>query len=295
MNSRTRALVEIVILYLLTAAAGVLTYASTTGDEIVRFLLADLVMTAVVFVMSVAKRNTSAYDAFWSVIPFCFIVGLWLLYGDTTWSSSAWAVAAVVGAWSWRLTFNWARGWTGWHHEDWRYVMFRERMGRNFVWINVFGLHLYPTLAVFLACVPLFWIAQPTQEIVWLMAMGVGISWLGVWFEFQADNELADFRNRAGRNPEDLLDTGLWARCRNPNYLGEMLFWIGLAVCGVAAGGPWYVASGALGMVVLFITASIPMKEQRMLARRPSFSDYVQRVPMVLPLGRPAAHTQDAP
>ena len=165
------------------------------------------------------KRNTSAYDAFWSVIPFYFIVWLWVLNGDGSWDWTGWAVMAVVSAWSWRLTFNWARGWTGWDHEDWRYVMFRERMGRNFVWINIFGLHLYPTFAVFLACLPMFWIAQPTQEVLWLTGLGVATSWLGVWFEFQADNELAAFRNRPARSTEDLLDTGLWARCRNPCLL----------------------------------------------------------------------------
>ena len=34
-----------------------------------------------------------------------------------------------TNAWAVRLTWNWARGWTGLGHEDWRYVDIRSATG----------------------------------------------------------------------------------------------------------------------------------------------------------------------
>jgi len=47
------------------------------------------------------------------------------------------------------------------------------------------------------------------------------------------------------------LKTGLWGRVRHPNYLGEMLFWIGLAVIGFAGTNNPYLFAGAAQMVIL--------------------------------------------
>ena len=39
------------------------------------------------------------------------------------------------------------------------------------------------------------------------------------------------------RRDGDILDVGLWAYSRHPNYFGENSFWWGLALFGLAAGG----------------------------------------------------------
>jgi len=81
-----------------------------------------------------------------------------------------------------------------------------------------------------------------------------------------------------------LLATGLWGRSRNPNYLGEILFWTGMYIVGLAYNAPFYITSiGALVMLCLFVFISIPMKEKRMMERRPSYMDYKKRVPMLFP------------
>ena len=52
------------------------------------------------------------------------------------------------------------------------------------------------------------------------LLLGLG----AVALEARADTELHSFR-RTRRDVTQVLDSGLWARCRHPNYLGEMLFW----------------------------------------------------------------------
>ena len=43
-----------------------------------------------------------------------------------------------------------------------------------------------------------------------------------------ADSQLRAFRRKAGHG--QVCDTGLWSLSRHPNYLGEWLFWLGLAL-----------------------------------------------------------------
>jgi steroid 5-alpha reductase family enzyme len=194
--------------------------------------------------------------------------------------------AAVVSFWSWRLTLNWAIGWPGWHHEDWRYVNFRNQFGKYFQPINFLAIHLYPTVIVFLSMLGLFWVfnfGEITSEL--LFVAGVALSFLGVMFELVADYELSKFKNRPNKKSSDLLRSGLWAYSRNPNYLGEILFWFGLMAMGFGFGAPWYTAIGPTGMLAMFLFASIPMKEKQMLKNRPeAFQKYKQEVSVLIPL-----------
>lgn len=284
MNPSRRALVDITIMYILVGILGGWVAQAVDGTLVVRAAAADLAMTALVFGFSIWRSNTSAYDAYWSVIPSYLTVWLFCVCEGSSWSGWAWATFAMVNLWSWRLTHNWARGWPGWEHEDWRYVDFRtSQHPALFQLTNLFGLHLFPTVIVFAACLALFDVATAAGFTAWLMLAGLGVGLIGVALELVADNQLAAFRKRPDPKPGDILDTGLWGVIRYPNYLGEMLFWWGVALCGLGAGGAWWVGLGAAAMVGLFAGASIPMKDKRMSARRPAFADYKARVPALLP------------
>jgi steroid 5-alpha reductase family enzyme len=240
-------------------------------------------MTAMIFLCSLWKTNSSAYDAYWSVFPFLLTLWLWFELAGGAWQLWQWATWLMVAAWSWRLTINWARGWSGWHHEDWRYVDFRTQHGRLFQLTNLFGIHLFPTAIVFVACLALFAVAGATSINPWFMPAGLLLGSVGIGLEYLADNQLHAFRRRPDPQPADLLQSGLWGLIRYPNYLGEMLFWWGVGLCGVGAGGAWWVLCGALAMMMMFLYATIPMKDKHMLSRYPDFAAYYARVPALLP------------
>src|SRR6185369_16562304 len=83
---------------------------------------ADVAATVAVFAFSVAFNNSSFYDAYWSVAPIA-IVFYWLHCAVPEANGLRELIAtALVCAWGVRLTYNWARGWGGLGHEDWRYV-----------------------------------------------------------------------------------------------------------------------------------------------------------------------------
>ena len=111
---------QVLLIYLAIGLSGYLTWALLPIDnEVIRFLISDIVMTFVCFFFSLIKKNSSVYDAYWSVIPFFFVVAWAILHGIHI-SIHHYVVFFAISFWSWRLTLNWARSWPGFHHEDWR-------------------------------------------------------------------------------------------------------------------------------------------------------------------------------
>jgi len=138
---------------------------------------ADLAATVVVFAFSAAFRNSSFYDPYWSVAPIALVAFFLHVATPGVPALRQGVVAALVLAWGVRLTGNWARGWGGLGHEDWRYVDLRAKTGRIGYWfVSFFGLHSMPTLIVFLALLPL-WPALATgaRPLGWLDAIAAAV------------------------------------------------------------------------------------------------------------------------
>ena len=198
--NRTRSFVVCLAAY---AAAGVaalgaaVAVARAAPDRLIlAALLADLAATIVVF-------GFSLYDPYWSVAP------------------------ALLCAWAVRLTVNCLRRWKGIAQEDWRYADFR-RFGRFYWPISFLGFHFFPTLIVFLGCVPLFpTLAAGGRPLGALDAIAAAVTAIAIGVEWTAGRQLRRFLSKrsmdSGRG--ELLGRGLWALSRHPNYFGEVLFW----------------------------------------------------------------------
>ena len=130
------------------------------ADPIMRTLAADVVATLVIFGWSYAYDNSSFYDAYWSVIPPAIAVYWVMLAEPTVPALRTNGLLLVIFLWGIRLTWNWARGWTGLDHEDWRYVDFRTQFPRAYWLVSLGGIHFLPTLTV-LAGLVLAWPAPP--------------------------------------------------------------------------------------------------------------------------------------
>ncbi len=250
--------------------------------------IADLVGTLVIFAFGVICNNSSLYDPYWSVAPPA--IALYLL-AQPECDANPWRAAAmllVVTVWAFRLTYNCLQRWRGLDDEDWRYRDIRRATGRWYWAASLFGIHLMPTVLVYLGCLPMWTAFSPEAGDLGLLdALGVCVALLGVALESVADRQLRAFR-QAGHQPGVLLAEGLWGRCRHPNYLGELLFWWGVFLLGVGApeqAASWTVV-GAASMTALFVFISIPLKERRMLKRRPGYAAYRRRTPMLIPRWR---------
>lgn len=285
-RSKSASLAWVVLAYSVAVVLAVcwLVWGPDTGRLWLDALIADVLATLVVFAFSRAFGNSSFYDAFWSVVP-PLLLFYWWLRGEAGFDDPrCWLVAIVVVAWAIRLTANWVYAFPGLHHEDWRYPMFRERAGRLEFVADLVAIHLIPTLQVFLAMLPVYIaVTRPSDGIGWLTVAAFTLGLAAVLLELVADVQMHRFvRHRA---PGEVMDRGLWSWSRHPNYFGEFLFWLALALFGIAAapGDWWWLVLGAASMLAMFLGASIPMMEARSLERRPHYGDVITRVPRFVP------------
>lgn len=257
-------------------------------------LIADLIATLVIFTASRIHRNSSFYDAYWSVLPPLLMIGWWIKSDAPADDARCWIASAVIVAWSIRLTGNWLYSFPGLHHEDWRYPALRERAGRAEIVVDLMGIHVVPTLQVFAGLLPAYVVVTRTgRDLGWVDALAVAIGLGAVALSLAADRQMYAFART--RRPGQAMDQGLWAWSRHPNYFGEFGFWVALAVFGIAAAPDtwWWIFAGAAAMYAMFQFASIPMMEQRSLERRPDYAEVIDRVPRFVP--RPPRRTGEGP
>lgn len=286
-TTKTRALLLVCLAYATALGAAWITVTFAPIENLIyRTLVADCVATVVIFAWSVAYDNSSFYDAFWSVIPIA-IVGYWIALSDSqALTLRTAAISAVVLLWGGRLTFNWARGWSGLGHEDWRYVDFRERSPRFYWAISFGGVHFFPTFIVFaglVAAYPAIDQIGRAPNLIDLLALGTGLC--GITLEWLADRQLHRFVTGPKQQGETLR-SGLWRYSRHPNYLGEILVWWSLFLFGLAADPEWakWTVLAPLAMSAMFVFVSIPLIEKRSLKRRTNYQQIIDETSMLIPL-----------
>lgn len=277
--------VPIIAAYLLAIAAGLAVLVVMEGHILFTTLCADIVATVIVFLFSRAYKNSSFYDAYWSVIP-PLIVLYWALYHEAPLVEPARQGIVIILVWLWgiRLTANWAGHWQGLQHEDWRYPPIKAKAGRWGALVDFTGIHLFPTLIVFAACLPLYAaVSLGDRSLNWLDAVAFVVTAGAITIELVADVQLHRFV--AHKQPGDIMKTGLWRYSRHPNYFGEMSFWFGIMLFGLAAypQGWWWIMPGAIAMAVMFLTVSIPLMDERSLERRQEYADHMAKVSALVP------------
>jgi len=116
-----------------------------------------------------------------------------------------------------------------------------------------------------------------------------GLVWIaGIVLEIVADAQKTAFR-RDPANGGRFIDTGVWAWSRHPNYLGEILVWLGVAIIAlpVAVGWQWVTIISPVFVVLLLTRVSgIPLLEKRADERwgdQPAYREYKKRTPVLVP------------
>lgn len=250
--------------------------------------LGMVVATLVIYAVTTLFDNASLYDPFWSVAP--PLVLLYLAFeagppGD--WSARLWLVLAIVGLWALRLTWNCMARWPRLGEVDFRYENLRAASGRWFWLVNLAGIEMFPTLMVFLGCLPLHAAALSDRPLGLLDLAAALLALAAIGIETQADRQLARHRRSEARS--SVLTRGVWGWSQHPNYLGEIGFWWAILLFGLAAGAPAWAALGAIAMTVLFRFISIPLMLARKRLRRADYDAQVAGIPLLLPRPRRAA------
>lgn len=251
---------------------------------ILQAFILNILATVAVFLFSMLLDNSSMYDPYWSIAPPAIFL-YWIFAGDPTEINSLrqGLILCLVLFWSIRLTWNWIRQWHGLIDEDWRYRNFRGRFPATYWLISFFGIHLFPTLVIFLGCISVFpaliMISSPLNFADLIAAL---VTITGIIIETVADNQL---RRHLGKGREQpFLSEGLWKYSRHPNYFGEILFWLGIFIFSLSSYTLiWWTLPGPIVIMLLFIFISVPMTDKRMLQRRRGYREYYKRTSGIIP------------
>lgn len=129
--------------------------------------------------------------------------------------------------------------------------------------------------------------AEPKPLGVWAL-LGLLIWLIGFGFEAVADSQKSAFRSdpsNAGR----FITSGLWAWSRHPNYFGEIVLWIGIAVIAAPVLSGWQyltLLSPVFVIVLLTRISGLPALEARAQKRwgdDPEYQHYKATTPVLIP------------
>ena len=85
------------------------------------------------------------------------------------------------------------------------------------------------------------------------------------------------------------MDTGLYRIVRCPNYLGELILWVGVLISGIGSlHGILQWGAAALGFIlIVFIMFSgarrLEIRQDRNYGEDPDYQKYVKTVPILIP------------
>jgi steroid 5-alpha reductase family enzyme len=244
-------------------------------------LLAAVALALPVWVLSLPLRDASLADRIWSLLV--ALPALVYAYALPVTTRGLWVLALLL-AWALRLAIHIGRrNWS--HGEDRRYRAMRER---NQPFFGLKSLYLVFGLQALLAWIvgwPLLAALAGDRPLGLLDLCGALLAAGGLLMETVADAQLARFLAKP-RSEAALMDRGLWAWSRHPNYFGEACVWWGLGLMGLAAGGiatSWCLVSPLMMTLLLLKVSGVSLLEQDIADRRPAYRDYMARTSAFLP------------
>ena len=238
----------------------------------------------------VARRvgRVSVVDVTWGVglvlvAVLCAVLGSALGAGWVPW-----LLAVLVSVWGLRLAWHIFRRSRG-HGEDPRYakILGVSPDEDRAAWFSaaVRKVFVVQAAALFFVSWPLQAAALASSVWVPLVVLGAVVWLVGFVFETVGDAQLAAYKKDPDRGP--VMDRGLWAWTRHPNYFGDACIWWGIWLAGAASAGwvPALVTLPAPLVMTYFLAFATGARllEQTMM-KRPGYPEYAARTSMFVPL-----------
>ena len=192
-------------------------------------------------------------------------------------------VAALVIIWALRLgTFLFSR-----IQKAGKDDRFDDLKPNFFRFLNVWTIQgLWVT---FTAAAALVAITSSTRKDLDAFAIVGALVWLiGFVIEVVADAQKSRF-NADPANKGKFIRTGLWSRSRHPNYFGEIVLWIGVAIIAIPVLQGWqWVAMISPVFVAILLTriSGIPLLQKKAEAKwggQADYEEYKKNTPVLIP------------
>jgi steroid 5-alpha reductase family enzyme len=249
----------------------------------ISILLATALATWLVFtlfwVASLPRQDAGIVDFYWGP-GFAIIAWLAWLMGSVNELHNGFLLVAITG-WGARLGWYMTKRHQG--TEDARYRTMREHHGTGFNRKSLWMVFWLQAVIQWLASSPALVAAIATpRPIEWLIWIGALVFAGGFALEIMADNEVAHFRTDPS-NRGTLLTTGLHARIRHPNYLGEIVLQWGMGLIAFAGTlNPLAFMGPALMTVLIVKVSGVPLLEEE-FKTRPGYAEWAAKAGVLWP------------
>ena len=258
------------------------------------------------FVVSELAKNYSQVDKFWSLIPIAYV---WYFAYASGFNDRMVLMATLVSCWGLRLTYNFARRggfsiyfWKG--EEDYRWVEVKKAipfLSSRFTWglFNLFFICLYQMGLIFLFSLPILAAWQGSEPLGIIDYLVGSVMLILIIIQYISDQQQYDFQTEKYRridNKEKLdgdykrgfVTSGLWSYSRHPNYLGEIILWLGISIISLSSLTGWQLitlTSPIFTYVLLVYISGIRILEARgrkKWGHLDSYQEYIKSTPTLL-------------
>jgi steroid 5-alpha reductase family enzyme len=185
-----------------------------------------------------------------------FVIGLMMYYNIYT--TGAWIYLALHGSYGFL-----------WLLKD---RVFPDRQWEQRVSFG-YGIFVFFALALYWLA-PWVLISRSHEPSSMMLCLAVALNVIGVMLHYSSDaQKYFTLKYKPG-----LINEGFFKRCRNTNYLGELMIYTGFALLS----GNWI---GYIGITGFFIGAFIPnmIKKDKSLSRYPDFEAYKKQSGLLFP------------
>ncbi|MCU1700496.1 MAG: putative rane protein [Mycobacterium sp.] len=245
--------------------------------------LAILILTyGVAFVVGRRIGRYNVVDVTWGV-GFVAVAALAAVLGDGD-PFRRWLLLGLVAVWGLRLAWHMVNKSAG-KGEDPRY---RRLLHDDFSAVNVLRkIFLLQALLAWFISLPLQLSAVlgPTPPALRpVLITGVVVWLVGVAFEAVGDRQLRAFKAADPANRGVVMDRGLWAWTRHPNYFGDAAVWWGLWLVTITGLLSLSTVLSPVAMTYFLVYATGARLTERIMADRPGFREYCSRTSFFVPL-----------
>ncbi|MBC8509892.1 MAG: DUF1295 domain-containing protein [Anaerolineales bacterium] len=240
------------------------------------------VMNWIAFIPAYLKQTEKFFDLMGG-ITFISVMVVTLVLSPVV-DNRSWLVFLMVVVWAFRLSsFLYRRIHAA--GEDRRFRELKPSIPRFLMTWTLQGIWVSFSLAAGLAA-----ITSEKRLAIGAFAIVGFVVWLfGFIFEIISDSQKSKFKE----NPENdgkFINTGLWSLSRHPNYFGEIILWIGVAIVAlpILQGWQWVTMISPIFITLLLTKISgIPMLERRADEKwggQEDYEHYKARTSILIPL-----------
>ena len=238
-------------------------------------------MNWLAFIPAYWKRSQAFYDLVGSITNTTVI--LIAVLSTPVLDIRSWLLTFIVILWAARLGYFLVSR-VRLDGEDRRFLELKHSFLRFLLAWTMQGLWVSVTLAAALAAITSI-VKRPMDL---LSFTGLSIWLLGFGTEVIADQQKRQFKSNP-ENKDKFIRTGLWAWSRHPNYFGEIVLWVGVAIIALPALRGWQygtLISPIFVLILLTKISGIPMLEthaDQKWGALPEYESYKTATPPLIP------------